>query len=98
MKEQPISHINLSGHNYAITYTANEFGVCRGYGRIKYMPVVWKYPAPHYFPQLYKTRLSMMGTAEEVYNNLLTCAKLQSNLPECIAICEHVLAHGRGKR
>lgn len=98
-QEQAFSHVSFHGYKYGITFAGDRFGVCKGgYGRVKYMPVNWKVNAPHYFPQLLKSRLNMMDTAEGLYNNLLACAKLQTFLPECVQICEHVLKNGHPPR
>lgn len=98
MAEQTITRVSFGNHEYGITFFEDRFGVCKGgYGRVKYMPVVWKCGA-HYFPELHKTRLSMAGTAAELFENISTCARIKSSTLECVQVCEHVLAYGHTPR
>lgn len=98
MAEQTITNVSFGEHEYSITYTGERFGVCKGrYGRIKYLPVTWKYSA-HCFPELRKTRLPLAGTAMELYETILTCARIKSSALECVQVCEHVLKYGRTPR
>jgi hypothetical protein len=99
MQEQIVSHVAFNGRLYGITFSGDRFGVCKnGYGKVKYMPVTYGRNAPFYFPKLFKTRLSMKHSAEELYNNLITCDKIKSSPAECIRICEHVLQFGHTPR
>jgi hypothetical protein len=98
MKEPIVTRVTFYGRTYGITFSGDRFGVCKGYEKIKYMPVHYMFRSPSYFPKLLKTRLTMMDSAEGLYNNLVTCAKLKSSPAECIRICEHVLQFGRFAR
>lgn len=92
-----ITCVSFGNLEYGITFFEDRFGVCKDGGRVKYMPVVWKYDA-HYFPVLHKTRLSMAGTAADLFENISLCARIKSSALECVRICEHVLAYGHTPR
>lgn len=86
---------------YGITVSGDgkRFGVCAGgFGRVKYMPVVFSWRAGSYLPNLNKTRLTMCAEAAELFENVAVCSKLKSFVPECITVCEHVLKYGHGAR
>ena len=98
MAEQSVTRVTFGDREYGITFFEDRFGVCRnGYGRVKYMPVVWKYSV-HCFPELHKTRLSLAGTAETLHDNVSTCSRIKASTAECIQLCEHVLKYGRTPR
>lgn len=98
-KEPPFARVTFGGRVYGITFSGDRFGVCRdGFGRVKYMPVAFAWNDHYYFPKLNKTRLSMLGTAEELFDNIETCSLLKSYAPECVQICEHILKYGRTPR
>ena len=98
MTEPAFTRVSFGNCEYGITFAGDRFGVCKGgYGRVKYMPVVWKHSA-HYFPELLKTRLSMAGTAAELFENISTCARIKTSALECVQVCEHVLRYGRTPR
>ena len=101
MNDNNYIRVNLSGRVYGITASSKHgFGVCKnGVGVIKYMPVVFSSKSPGgYLPRLLKTRLSWMGSAHEIVENIAVCEKLKTFLPECVIVCEHVLQHGHGIR
>lgn len=98
MAEQVITRVSFGDREYGITFFEDRFGVCMGgYGRVKYMPIVWKC-STHYLPELHKTRLSMAGTAKELVENISNCARIKSSMPECVQVCEHVLEYGHTPR
>lgn len=91
--------VNFAGREYGITVSGERFGVCAGgVGKVKYMPVVFSWRAGSYLPNLNKTRLTMCAKAADLFENVAVCSKLKSFVPECIAVCEHVLKHGHGVR
>lgn len=99
MTHPQVHHIKIGTEQYCLTVFEDRIGVARGYcGKFKYMPVVCRYNSHYYFPELLKTRLSMVGTAEDLLSNLLTCIKLNTNMLEVYTVLEHILHNGRTPR
>lgn len=100
---QQVCEISFAGKKYGITYIPHEpctafdgkIGVFTSSNRrIKYMPLKWDYKVF----ALRKSYIRTSHTPEELFQHLITCAKLQTYMPECIALCEHVLRHGHTPR
>lgn len=98
MTENTVTVIDLRGRRYGVVYHDNKIGICaNGFGRIKYMPVVFSYGF-HFLPKLLKTRLLLSTSAADLAETLTCNARFDSFIPESIAICEHILQHGRTPR
>lgn len=99
MKPGVVHTVNYKGHRYAVVFCDDRIGVAKnGYGKIKYMPVMFDYNIGFIFPKLFKTRLKFGSTAGDLVHSLVTCDKLDTFTPECIAVCEHILKYGHGVR
>lgn len=91
--------VRYADREYTIVLAGDKIGVVRGCaGKVYYMPVVLVWNGEHVFPKLCKTRLSMVGTAAELAETLVTCSKIKTYARECIIVCEHILKYGHGVR
>lgn len=98
MTKNTVTVIDLRGRRYGVVYHDNKIGICvNGIGRIKYMPVVFNYGV-HFLPKLLKTRLLLSSSAADLAQTLICNARFDSFIPESVAICEHILRHGRTPR
>jgi hypothetical protein len=98
MTENTVTVIDLRGRRYGVVYHGNKIGICsNGFGRIKYMPVVFGYGF-HFLPKLLKTRLLLSASAADLAETLACNARFDSFIPESVAICEHILQHGHTPR
>ena len=102
---QQVCEISFAGKRYGITYIPHapctdfdgKIGVfSSSTRRIKYMPLKWDYK--NQIPIFRKSYIRTANSPEELFQHLITCAKLQTYIPECIALCEHVLANGHTPR
>ena len=100
---QQITEVTFAGKTYGITFIPHdpdanydgEIGVYTMSNRhIKYMRLKWDYNSF----AMRKSYIRTNRTPEDLYEFLITCAKLQTNMPGCIAFCEHVLKCGHCKR
>lgn len=99
MKPNTIHYVDYKGYKYGIVFCDDRIGVIKnGCGIVKYMPVMFDYRASSTFPKLFKTRLKFGSTAGDLVHSLVTCDKLNTFTPECIAVCEHILKYGHGIR
>lgn len=100
---QKIAHVTFAGKTYGITFIPHdpdssydgEIGVFTlSNRRIKYMRLKWDYQTF----AMRKSYIRTIRTAADLFEHLTLCARFQTYLPECIALCEHVLTYGRYKR
>lgn len=99
MKPHVIHTVNYKGHRYAVVFYDDRIGVAKSiFNDFKYMTVMFDYRASLLFPKLLKTRLKFGSTAGDLVHSLVTCDKLETFIPECITVCEHILKYGHGAR
>jgi hypothetical protein len=98
MTENVVTVIDYRGSRYGIVTSGNRIGICRnGFGRVKYMPVVFNYGF-HFLPKLLKTRLLLSTSAQDLAETLISNARLGAFVPESVAVCEHILQNGHTPR
>lgn len=98
MTENVVTVIDYRGSRYGIVTSGDRIGICKnGFGRVKYMPVVFNYGF-HFLPKLLKTRLLLSGSAQDLAEALIINARYDAFVSESIAVCEHILQHGHTPR
>lgn len=100
---QQICEVSFAGKVYGITFIPHdpctdydgEIGIFTNSSRrIKYMPLKWD----HNTFALRKSYIRTHRTPEDLFEQLILCARFNTNLVESIAVCEHVLTYGHCKR
>ena len=101
--KQKVCEVSFAGKAYGITFIPHdpctdfdgEIGVFTpGNRRIKYMRLKWD----HKTFALRKSYIRTIRSPEDLFEQLILCARFNTNIAESIALCEHVLKYGHSKR